>query len=145
MNDDKNKPSIITFIWPIAVFILVLVIRYILLSQHSPGENLYQQHCSNCHMADGNGLKKLIPPLVNSNYLTAHERLIPCIIRYGQQGEILVNGVTYDHPMPANEILTENEITTLINYIRSSWGNKLPAVSLKEVKEQLESCSNTDD
>ena len=106
---------------------------------YSQGERLYSAHCANCHMEDGKGLAKLIPPLANADYLQQNQELIPCIIRNGQSGEIVVNGVVYDQEMPG-EKYTEIQINNMINYINTAWGNDIPTVTITETKKRLEGC-----
>ncbi len=107
---------------------------------YSQGERLYKAHCGNCHMDDGTGLAKLIPPLVDSDYLKNNQDLIPCILRKGQSGKIEVNGVMYDQEMPG-EKYTEIQINNMINYINSAWGNDYPSVTITQTKERLKNCS----
>lgn len=105
----------------------------------NPSEQLYQAKCASCHMDKGEGLKKLIPPLAGADYLARTEELA-CLIKNGIEGEMLVNGVSYNQPMPGNPELTDIQISNLINYIRNEWGNKYPYISPQEVKKQLENC-----
>ena len=108
---------------------------------YSQGERLYLAHCANCHMEDGVGLAKLIPPLANSDYLKENQELIPCIIRHGQNGEVLVNGVVYNQEMPGKPY-TEIQINNMINYINTAWGNSIPEVTITETKKRLANCSD---
>ena len=91
-------------------------------------------------MADGKGLKGVIPPLADADYLTKFEKNLPCIIKNGLQGEIEVNGQKYQQAMPANQQLSEADIANLINYIRNQWGNEADYMSASKVKELLEDC-----
>ena len=106
---------------------------------YSQGKRLYSAHCANCHMDDGTGLAKLIPPLKNSDYLKANQDLIPCIIRHGQSGEIAVNGIVFDQVMPG-ETYNEIQINNMINYINTAWGNDIPSVTIAQTNERLKSC-----
>lgn len=90
-------------------------------------------------MEDGKGLAKLIPPLANADYLKTNQDRIPCIIRNGQSGEIVVNGVVYNQEMPG-EKYTEIQINNMINYINTAWENNIPTVSITETKKRLEGC-----
>ena len=120
----------------------LLILRSFL---HSPlgsrGAKLYLQHCQNCHMEEGQGLGQLIPPLAGSDYLERHPENIPCIIRYGQEGEVQVNGILYNHPMPANPSLSQEDMYQLIRYIYTAWGNEGKEFTRSEIEELLDSCS----
>ena len=107
---------------------------------YQQGKILYTNFCENCHMADGSGLKALIPPLAGADYLSLNGAAIPCIIRSGIKGEMTVNGTTYKTEMAGIERLTEFEITNIINYIHTSWGNDLPIVEHLQVREWLKPC-----
>lgn len=104
------------------------------------GRALYEQHCANCHQADGTGLGRLIPPLAQSDYLQKHEEQVLCIIRYGVKGPLLVNGIEYNQPMPANPQLTDIEIAEIATYIFNSWGNSEGFVRVQEAKATLNDC-----
>lgn len=104
------------------------------------GQQLYQTHCANCHQIDGKGLAKLFPPLAGSDYLDADVSRAICIIQNGQQGEIVVNGTTYNQAMPALPMLTNLEIAEIATYIYNSWGNDKGMISVKKVNQVLADC-----
>lgn len=106
------------------------------------GQDLYLQHCSNCHQVDGKGLAKLYPPLAKSDYLKENLVKSICSMKYGMIGEIEVNGVTYNQNMPGNPSLTPLEIAEISTYINNSWGNERGIVTIQEVEEALNSCKN---
>jgi len=106
------------------------------------GEKLYNGYCASCHMEDGTGLGKVLPPIADSDYLQTNFAQLPCIIRHGLKDTILVNGNEYAQPMVGIKLLNEVEISNIINYINYKWyGNALPSQSLKAIKETLEECS----
>lgn len=107
---------------------------------YKQGEQLYKIHCANCHMEDGQGLRSLIPPLANADYLTKYKETIPCIIRKGLKGPIVVNGKTYSQEMVAIPHLNDVEINNIINYINHAWGNNIEDSNIKEVQSSLENC-----
>ena len=96
--------------------------------QHQ-GERLYGQHCAGCHGEQGQGLGTLIPPLAGSDYLAQHAAQLSCIVRQGLRGPIVVNGVSYNQVMlgvqdtATHKHLSPAQITNLLNYIESHWGN----------------------
>jgi mono/diheme cytochrome c family protein len=109
-------------------------------NRQSEGQQLYAQQCANCHMDDGSGLRGLIPPLAGADYLTRHRDQLACLIRHGQQGEIVVNGVRYNRPMPGDLELTEVHITNILNYIQTNFGNKNELFTVQEVNQTLQNC-----
>jgi mono/diheme cytochrome c family protein len=101
------------------------------------GRVLYESICSSCHMPSGKGLGKLIPPLKNSDYLLNDLPGAAKVIKYGLEGKVIVNGVEYDQPMPANTRLTNLELTELLTYIGNNWGNEHGSVTIAEVNKAL--------
>ena len=68
-------------------------------AQESDGAAVYQTNCSTCHGPQGAGQLGLFPPLAgNTNVLD--EAYVRSVIINGRQGEIVVNGVTYNGVMP---------------------------------------------
>jgi mono/diheme cytochrome c family protein len=107
---------------------------------YKQGHALYDNVCSNCHMEDGSGLEGAIPPLASADYVEEDPLRMACIIRYGQNDTIVVNGRTYDQPMAGIRELTEFQITNIINYINHAWGNDYGVVKLEDVRALLEEC-----
>ena len=106
------------------------------------GQRLYAVHCANCHGEEGVGLGALIPPLVQSDYMTMHRQQLPCIIKYGLADTITVNGKVYaGEPMPSNGALSEIQIANILNFIGSKWENKIENFSIEEVRTTLKACS----
>ena len=106
----------------------------------SQGRELYNYYCSSCHLESGQGLRSLYPPLAKSDYLAKYNETVPCIIRQGMEGQIIVNGKDYDMPMPPMPKITAFEITNIMNYINHNFGNDLPFVKFVDVKAKLEEC-----
>jgi len=93
-------------------------------------------------MEDGTGLKNIIPPLANSDYLKNNQKSLVCLIRHGINDSMIVNGKLYKQAMPANLKLKEGDITNIINYINNSWGNNYGIIRYSEVIRQYENCRN---
>lgn len=104
------------------------------------GEKLYVQHCSSCHGEQGQGLARLIPPLAGADYLAKHRDELACLLRNGQKGPIVVNGVQYQNVMPGEKGLSPAQLTNLLNYIENHWGNQAPPRTIRDVQEQLDYC-----
>ena len=86
------------------------------------GQDIYQDFCVNGHMANGEGVVGSFPPLAKSDFLMEKRKESIKAIKYGMQGEIVVNGQTYNSVM-ANLGLLESEVADVMNYITNSWGN----------------------
>lgn len=136
----KNRNKIILAALPILFFVGLLIGNLFVFRVKEQGKVLYETHCSSCHMEQGQGLAQLIPPISKSDWIAQNNEKLACIIRYGQQGEVMVNGTLYNQPMPANLKLTDIEIHNLINYIVRNFGNKSPKRSLEQVQQDLNNC-----
>ena len=104
------------------------------------GQILYRAYCSNCHQEDGAGLRRLIPPLAQSDYLLADVDRTLCLIKNGLQGPIIVNEESYNQMMPANEALRDIEIAQIATYIYNEWGHAKGFIPTTRVAEALDQC-----
>lgn len=104
------------------------------------GALLYGRHCASCHLENGEGLRGIIPPLVNSDFSEQHKADLACIIRNGINGPVEVNGVVYNQPMPGNQALSEADITNIINYLHKEFKSPKQRISFGEVREQVKAC-----
>lgn len=95
------------------------------------GSEIYADFCVTCHMPDGKGVEGTFPPLANSDYLKKNRAASIRGIKFGQEGEITVNGKTYNGYM-ASLGLDDEEIADVMNYITNSWGNKNDKIITKE-------------
>ena len=104
------------------------------------GKRLYQLHCINCHQEGGTGLARLYPPLKNSDYLFTNKPEVICGMRFGQKGEIVVNGIVFNQPMPENLRLTDLEIAEIATYVYNTFADTVQLVTVQEVKQIFANC-----
>jgi mono/diheme cytochrome c family protein len=126
-----------------AIFLLIGMAAFA--CQDSPyvhGERAYKTNCANCHMEGGQGLGALIPPLAGADYLSKNREILPCIVQNGLTDTITVNGTVYAEKMVGHPKLSDIQITNILNYINTSWGNTVPVFTLEEVRNTLKMCSN---
>lgn len=138
------KPYTKTF-YLLSFFSLALCLSIYTSCKENPyqqGEILYNHYCANCHIEDGTGLKGLIPPLANADWVKNNPTEMACLIRNGMKGEIVVNGKTYNQEMVGFPQLTRYELANIINYINQAWGNDYGTVKVTDIKEELEVCSD---
>ncbi len=97
------------------------------------GKKVFLTSCFACHMANGEGLPGVFPPLANSDYLKADkERAIKVVLK-GLSGPITVNGKPYNNLMPPQEY-TDDQVADVLTYVMNTWGNALGGVTATEVK-----------
>ena len=85
---------------------------------------MYKSYCANCHMDTGEGLGALIPPINGVEYLAKNHDRLPCLVRYGLQDSIVVNGKSYAEQMPPADKLSDIDITNVLNYVNTHLGNQ---------------------
>lgn len=106
------------------------------------GSQVFSANCSACHQANGAGLIGVFPPLVNSRWvLSAKDRLVQ-IMLHGIQGEIEVQGVTYNGAMPAFARLSDAELAAVTSHIRATWGNAAEAITPADIAKGRERFSD---
>jgi mono/diheme cytochrome c family protein len=104
------------------------------------GEQLFIQHCSNCHQKDGKGLGLLYPPVNQSDFIEENFEKVICIIRNGIKGDIVVNGNTYNKEMPPMPALTDLEIAEITTYLYNTWGREKGIIEVKDASQILTNC-----
>ncbi len=98
------------------------------------GKLVYDQNCLACHQADGSGVPKLTPSLVNAVYVNGDKlRLINVVLRGLKEVEI--GGEKYDSPMPPLAHLSDLDIAAVLTYVRSNFNNKSGEIKKEEVAE----------
>ncbi len=93
------------------------------------GQNVYNQFCSGCHMANGQGNPGAFPPVANSigSFVKAKEgrALLVHIVAFGIQGQLKSHGKTYSGFMPPFAQLSNAQVADLYNFILNEWNKKL--------------------
>ena len=98
------------------------------------GGILYNAYCKTCHAQDGKGDNNRYPPLAGSEWVKGDPDQLINIVLYGRQGQITVQGKTFQGIMPKNELLDDHAITSIVSYIRGAFGNKMKGVTVEDVK-----------
>src|SRR6188768_3369363 len=105
------------------------------------GEKLYVRHCSNCHQKNGEGLGLLYPPVSASDFMENNFERTLCIMKHGIKGELVVNGKSYNQPMPGVLSLTDLEIAEIATYIYNSGEHKRGLVPVTQVERIMQDCA----
>jgi nitrite reductase (NO-forming) len=102
--------------------------------QMERGKKVYLSLCFACHLANGEGMPGVFPPLANSDFLNADKDRAVRIPIKGLSGPVTVNGKTYNNVMPPQPQLEDTQIADVLTYVLNEWGNKGGTVSPADVK-----------
>ncbi|NWK55615.1 ThuA domain-containing protein [Verrucomicrobiaceae bacterium N1E253] len=105
---------------------------------HARGVAIYNQMCIACHGSEGAGVAGVFPPLDGSDWLIAEPMHAAAILIHGLKGPIKVNGKAYNGVMPPLVDIKNQQIADVLTYVRQSWSNDLPPLSVEEVKKARE-------
>jgi|TARA_B110000908_G_C10267879_1_gene466523 cytochrome c len=97
--------------------------------------DIYKLKCMACHQAGGVGIPNAFPPLAESEWVSGPAKNLIRIQLRGLMGPITVKGKQYNMAMPANAAMTDEEIASVLTYIRSNFGNKADAITAEMVKQ----------
>jgi nitrite reductase (NO-forming) len=98
------------------------------------GNKVFLTSCFACHLATGEGIPGVFPPLAGSDFLNADKDRAIRIVTKGLSGPVTVNGKTYNNVMPPQSQLNDTEVADVITYVLNSWNNKGGTVSPNDVK-----------
>ncbi|MEY4940575.1 MAG: hypothetical protein RIQ93_2310 [Verrucomicrobiota bacterium] len=98
------------------------------------GKTLFTTVCATCHQVDGRGLDGLAPPLLDSEWvLGIPERTIRIVLN-GVRGPITVAGRMHTGDMPAFKIFDDDQVASVLTYVRRAWGHTAGPVAPATVK-----------
>lgn len=98
------------------------------------GAAIYTDFCEACHQTGGEGFEDVYPPLKDNVFVLGDKEELIYLMLEGRAG------------MPTFIAdLEVEELTTIINYIRNSWGNAGGEVSHDEVDEAYQFIAEEDD
>ncbi len=98
------------------------------------GQEIYENQCSRCHQADGQGKEGKYPPLARSSFLMSGRVRAIDIVLNGLSGEIEVNGQKYNGVMHAQQ-LSDEDTASVLTYVRNSWGNSSKEITPENVRK----------
>ena len=107
-----------------------------------PGEAVYLTKCSQCHGVSGQGFQKLYPPLENSEYLTKHLSMLPCLIRYGSTFFEKHQSGKRRTFMPAIHQLNSTDLLFLLEYLQQQHAADPIDITPQSLEKWLLACAN---
>jgi len=105
------------------------------------GQEIYSRegYCSTCHQPNGEGLiASGFPPLKGTPWVEGNEERLIKIVLKGLYGPMEVLGHSYlgQVPMtPFGGMLNDEELASVLTYVRNAFGNKASAVRPEKVEE----------
>ena len=97
-------------------------------------QKLYNTFCGTCHQRNGRGARGRMPPLRGTDWVTGNKQRLITVVLNGLQGPLEINGEQYNSVMPSHAFLNDEEVSTILTYIRKSFGNEASPVTEEEVK-----------
>ena len=86
------------------------------------GKTLFLKNCAACHQPTGKGLPGAFPALAGNKFVQGKSTDVATVLLKGRGG------------MPDfSESLSDQDISTILSFVRSSWGNQAAPLSEAEV------------
>ena len=98
------------------------------------GKTLFTGVCAACHQPHGMGLEGVAPPLVDSEWVLGSEQRIVRIVLHGLTGPISVKGRSYRLDMPPLGVFTDEQVASILTYIRREWEHTAAPVEPETVQ-----------
>ena len=99
------------------------------------GKIVYTSVCLSCHMAAGEGVPRLNPPLTNTTYVLGDKTALIKIVLNGFNEDVEINGQKFSNAMTPHSDLKDQQIADVLTYVRKSFGNKASSVTVADVKK----------
>ncbi len=98
------------------------------------GATVFKDQCMACHQENAQGVPEQFPPLAKNADLFLSPDYPVRVVLFGLEGKITVDGKKFDSAMPPLDVLSDQEIAAVVNYVRGNFGNAtLAPKSMKAV------------
>ncbi len=111
-------------------------------ARFNKGRELFATTCAACHQLTGLGMEGLAPPLADSEWVLGPENRLARIVLSGVKGPIQVNGKKFELEMPSLNSLDDEQLASILTYIRREWentGDPVEPSTLKAVRQETAS------
>ncbi|QCE32454.1 cytochrome c [Acetobacteraceae bacterium] len=104
-------------------------------SKFTKGRQIYVDRCAACHGSEGKGYGMAFPPLAGNPIVMApNTASLIHIVEKGSAVPALPPQENSSLTMPGfDEMLSDSEISNVLTYIRSAWGNQAKFISVRQV------------
>lgn len=99
----------------------------------SRGALLYVEYCTVCHRADGKGVPRIFPALDGNSAVFARnaDSVLQITLGGGRMPDTPHDRMAFTMPEFTN--LADADIAEVVNYVRNSWSNQAPDISVTDV------------
>lgn len=103
----------------------------------TPGGRIYAAVCAACHMPNGSGVPNMQPPLAGSPVVAGDTTQLIKVLLQGPATVLPKDRLNYQNVMPPfGPVYSNEDIASLINYLRANWAPNAPRVTAAEVAAQ---------
>lgn len=88
------------------------------------GREVFSTICAQCHQPSGLGMEGVAPPLVDSEWVLGPQERVVRIVLNGLHGPVKVGKKTVDLEMPGLKTLDDEQLASILTYIRREWGHE---------------------
>jgi mono/diheme cytochrome c family protein len=110
------------------------------------GAQTYETKCGFCHGPDGRGRNQWIPPLAGAASSLTEQSASQINVTLNGSARVVTDGVPDSYRMPAyRDQLSDQQISDVLSYVRSAWGNhggKVTAEEIKALREHTDPASS---
>ncbi len=101
------------------------------------GAKIYADHCEECHMSSGRGGLFSAPPLSGSAVVQAQDPAsLINVVLYGPDKPKDISSGGWETMKPFKDVLNDDQIAAVGNYVRGSWKNRAGVVTSTQVARQ---------
>jgi mono/diheme cytochrome c family protein len=109
------------------------------------GKELYAVTCGACHQLNGSGQEGLAPPLLESHWTIGSPQRLIRIALNGVRGPITVGIRTYELEMPSMGVLDDEQLASILTYIRRDWGHTASPIDPGDVAKVRQETEKRDE
>jgi mono/diheme cytochrome c family protein len=99
-----------------------------------------------CHGAEGQGVDGVGPRLAGSEWVQGNPKALTRIVLQGFAGGALERNENIAGVMPGHSYMADEEIASILTFIRQSWGHKaspVEAETIQKIREETKQRSDT--
>jgi mono/diheme cytochrome c family protein len=86
------------------------------MQRFNAGREVYRNVCQACHQADGRGMDKIAPSLIESPFAIGPPEIAIRIVLHGKEGR---TGMMMP---PVGQTFTDEQAAAVLTYVRREWG-----------------------